>query len=138
MKHAQFPKRVLVKDAWYQIVWKRDLAGYINATQGKKYKRLRGYCDGNEGKKLIYLQMGLTTITKVSTLIHEILHALSFEWKIKIAHRLIYRIELPLAYLVLDAMQKAPEGASWSDVMPDVQGTREAIQKSLASLGSRM
>lgn len=134
MKHSQFPTRVLVKDTWYQIVWKRDLAAYINRTHGKRYKFLRGYWDGRKNEKKIYLQLGLEMVTKLSSMVHEVLHAISYEWNVKISHRLIYRIEMPLAHLILDQMKKAPEGASVSDVIGTFQGTRDAIQKSLASL----
>ncbi len=41
----------------------------------------------------------------LSTFIHEVLHAIEFEYQIKIPHRLIYALEGPLARVVLELVQ---------------------------------
>lgn len=99
-----FPKRLLIGESEWKVVWKRKIVddGILCA----------GLCDSK--KKTIFLQIGQTPKERVSTFFHEMLHALEFEHGIALPHETIYRLEGPLAELF---RQNAwVQWAHWMDV----------------------
>lgn len=50
-----------------------------------------GLCDA--GKKAIFIKKGLTKMQTFRTLTHELLHAIEFEYELKIPHSLVYQLE---------------------------------------------
>jgi hypothetical protein len=61
---------------------------------------LRGLCHFEEG--IIYLKDNLSAEDLLATLIHEYLHALAYEWGFDLSHKIIEKLELPAAKLLLD------------------------------------
>lgn len=59
-----------------------------------------GLCDPSE--TTIYIRMGQTDDERLKTLLHEILHAIEYEYQLEIPHRLIHRLEDPLARFLVD------------------------------------
>jgi hypothetical protein len=58
----------------------------------------RGHCDPD--MRLIEIRDNLSSKVMVETFVHEFLHAVEHEYNLKIAHKLIYVLEKPLAYMV--------------------------------------
>ena len=61
-----------------------------------------GYClgaDSEMGCRTIQIKKGLTPSMKARTFLHELLHAIDFEWGIKIPHKIIEALEKPLLVL---------------------------------------
>lgn len=52
--------------------------------------------------KVIYIRMGQTAKGRLETFVHELLHAVEYEYEIEIPHALIYKLEGPLVRLILD------------------------------------
>lgn len=68
----------------------------------KKFKdsRQRGECDS--GKKQITVLEGMSKRSTITTLVHEVLHAIEFEGGFPIKHKTIYGLETALYELYLD------------------------------------
>jgi hypothetical protein len=60
---------------------------------------LRGHCDGETA--IIDILMGLDPMETYRTLIHELLHAIEFEYDLHFPHHLIYKLEEPLLAAVV-------------------------------------
>lgn len=58
-----------------------------------------GLCVGSSQE--ILLATGLTPKQRSETFWHELLHAIEFEYEIKIPHSLIYELEKPLSYIFM-------------------------------------
>ena len=61
-----------------------------------------GYCIGSDfknGYRTIQIKKGLTPTFRAKTFLHELLHAIDFEWNVKIPHKLIEALEKPLFIL---------------------------------------
>lgn len=50
--------------------------------------------------KLIWISTRQSDSGRLATLVHEILHAMEYEWKLKIPHALIRLIEKPIARII--------------------------------------
>lgn len=83
------PSHVKVKNVTYEILWTDEFPE--NAFYGQ--------CDGLT--KQIIIQKGLSKKQTLRTFYHELLHAIDFEYKVKIPHRLINKLEIPLLNLFL-------------------------------------
>lgn len=59
-----------------------------------------GLCDPSE--QTIYIRLGQTQEERLKTFLHELLHAIEYEYKIVMPHRLIHRLEDPLARFLID------------------------------------
>lgn len=89
MKHL--PRHVRIKDdTFYTVKYRKNMPT----------EDCRGYCDGDE-REIAILQ-GMDERERVKTLIHELLHAIEFSYKLKIPHKLIYALEEPLTYLLTE------------------------------------
>lgn len=79
----KIPAKVKIKGRiYYQIVWSdliRDDPECLGLTDGEQ--------------RTIYLKLGMSEQETVKTLIHELLHALEFEWETPIPHRITYTLE---------------------------------------------
>lgn len=83
-------RELKVRDETYQI-------RYIRKFDDKK---TMGECDPS--KREIRIKTGLTPKQRFRTLIHEILHALEFEYDLDLKHKLVYDLEMPLYRLFKD------------------------------------
>lgn len=80
--------------------WKIKGQVYTVHFRRKMPHRLIGFCD--QETRTIQLLMGQPYEETCATLIHELLHAIDFEFDIKIPHHLIYKLELPLLIFIIE------------------------------------
>lgn len=62
-------------------------------------RNLVGLCEPNE--KIIYIKTKQSKKEILSTLIHELLHAMEFEHEIPIKHKMVYRLERAILDMLL-------------------------------------
>lgn len=94
IRQRDIPRQFYIRDAVYEVKWKRDLTAFIGLPG-----RTIGFC--HEADQIIYVQLGLSVEDRLMVVCHEVLHAIEFEWKIKIPHWLINRIDRPMALFIL-------------------------------------
>jgi hypothetical protein len=79
---VKLPHKVrLTARSSYEVVW---VDRFDDPLQG-------GLCD--EGKRTIYILKGMSEGRTLEVFIHEVFHALEFEWKIPLPHRCIEMLE---------------------------------------------
>lgn len=86
----------------HKIEIKPGIVYYVNYVKRFDDPNQTGYCLGHDsevGCRTIWLKIGLPKKIMIKTFIHEVLHAIDFEWGIKIPHKLIDALEGPLFYL---------------------------------------
>lgn len=93
MQRKNYPKKLKVNDAMYDL----EIVPYIEETEEEV---VRGYHYPKE-KKILLLRK-LTNEELMSTFIHEALHAICHEYKIRLSHKKVYALEGPLAKLIND------------------------------------
>lgn len=99
MNKRLYPNSVRVGKHNYRL----ELVPFIEETDGAF---TRGYCETKE--KLITLLSKQPSKALFSTFIHEALHAIEAEHKVKLKHKTIYAIEGPLAQFLLDNFHILP------------------------------
>lgn len=77
----------MINDEIYTVKFVTNLPGMI------------GQCCG--GERIIKIKKGLSPHERFKTYIHEVAHAIEFEWGISIPHELIDEMEAPLAHFFL-------------------------------------
>lgn len=93
----EIPHKVQIKsDVFYYVV-------YVDKFDDPDQY---GYCidakpPHEPGARTIMILNSLSKKEKLETFCHELLHAIEFEFKIKIPHQLIYKLQMPLAQLFL-------------------------------------
>ena len=89
---VKIPSRVRIKKGvHYEIVFQDRIQDDADCL---------GFCDGNT--RIIFLKNGQNENELRKSLIHEILHALTFEYpKLKIPHSAIYELEDPILRLLV-------------------------------------
>ncbi len=92
----KIPRQLLVNDQIYQVKFARDLPQVHDGRKGAT----RGLCSFDT--QTIIIKQGLSKADRDITFFHELLHAIEFEYDIEIAHKLIYRLEGPLAQVIVD------------------------------------
>ena len=97
-RRRDYPKEIQVGQTVYRI---RFCSKATMLTLDGDPKTIGFCCEASE---TIYIAIGLKPKDRFETPLHELLHAVSFEYKIPIPHKLIYGLEAPLARLVLDAL----------------------------------
>ncbi|NDC55517.1 MAG: hypothetical protein EBZ69_01655 [Alphaproteobacteria bacterium] len=79
----KIPSKIKIRGrVFYQVVW---------ADCIKDNPDTMGLADANE--KTIYLKLGMSESETMKTLIHEMIHAIEFEWNEPIPHRITYTLE---------------------------------------------
>lgn len=89
------PRTLMVGDSVWEIRFVRKMP-HGNA----KDKNTVGMCCDDD--KEICVRLGIGKREQAKTLIHELLHALEFEYQISIPHELIYKLEEPIYRLLCD------------------------------------
>ena len=84
-----YPKEILIGETVWRVRFVRKFRGEPNTV---------GLCC--EANETIYIRQGLGRVETFKTFLHELLHAVEFEHKIEIPHKLIYQLELPLTLLI--------------------------------------
>lgn len=92
----KIPRKLLVKDQIYEVKYVSRIPSVNDGTKGP----LRGLCCSD--KQVIYIARGISKAEKVQTFFHELLHAIEFEYDIEIDHKLVYKLEGPLAQVIVD------------------------------------
>jgi hypothetical protein len=92
-KISDYPKTILVGDSVYKVSWHRTLGQTATHITW-------GLCD--PGDKTIQLRLGGKSKERLKTFVHEVLHAIEFEYEIEIPHKLIRDLEAPIARLIID------------------------------------
>ncbi len=87
-KIRQYPKSVIIKDEEYKIRFVRKLG-----------PKTFGECDPETRE--IRIRFGQGREETLKTMIHELFHAIEFEYDLKIKHRLIHNLEEPLFLFLL-------------------------------------
>ncbi len=86
-----YPKTLAINTEQYKVKFAKLI---------QKNPLTLGLCD--PGTHVIWIKKGMGKTETFSTLIHEVLHAIEFEYNLKIKHELIHDIEMPLAKFFLD------------------------------------
>lgn len=90
------PRKLKVKNRWWQIHW----VGHIKERPDNAQEITVGYCSFD--KRKIYIRKDLSFFESLSTFVHEVLHAIEFEYKIDLKHEIIYSLDEPIAKILLD------------------------------------
>lgn len=86
IKSVELPSKVRLKrGVSYEIVRQSEIASDPDCM---------GLCDFD--KRLIFIKSELSDSQVIETFIHELLHAISHEFALKIPHKLIYALEAPI------------------------------------------
>jgi hypothetical protein len=93
MKRRHYPKKLKVKKRYYKV----EMTSRIEDDKGQDMG-LFGCLIPQE--KLILLNTRQSDKEMFKTLLHEALHAIEVEYKIRIPHKLIYAMEGPLAEFI--------------------------------------
>lgn len=91
----KFPKSVFIRDNKYRIKVVTKIPGESNTTIG--------LC--NWDKKVIHLVKNQSSRGMVRTFIHELLHALAYEYDFKLKHRTVYALEEAIEEFLEDNFQ---------------------------------
>lgn len=84
----KIPHKVKIKPGvFYEVVW---VDKFDDPDQ-------LGYCTAD--KRLIYIKKDLSEKESMTIFLHELLHALEFEYGLKIPHKLIYSLQDPLWFV---------------------------------------
>ncbi len=94
IRRRDFPKSVVVKDVSYGLKFVRNFPESAGAQP------LDGYCCYES--QTIYLRHGLKPTARLSTAIHEILHAIDEEWGTELTHAQVYKLEEALLRFLTD------------------------------------
>ena len=79
---AQYPKSVLINNEVYRVQF---------VVKPDREKSTLGLCDPD--KKVIRIKKGLSAKERMSTYVHEVLHAFEFEYEIDVHHDIVYALE---------------------------------------------
>jgi hypothetical protein len=86
----------------HKVEIKPGIAYYVTYVDKFDDPNQFGYCLGEDsdiGCRTIQLKKGMSAAKTAKTFIHEVFHAIDFEWGIKIPHKLIDALEVPLYHL---------------------------------------
>lgn len=87
---GQYPNTMLVGDSVWEIKLVKDI------QQSDAY----GACDPQT--KTIYIEMAQTRKEMMSTLIHELIHAIEIEYGLTIRHKLVNNLEVAITNLLIE------------------------------------
>lgn len=91
MRVKDIPRQIIVGESLYDVKFKGEI---------ESRKDIYGYCNGD--LKEIIIKKGLSGDERAKTMIHELLHAIEFEYGLAIEHSLIYKLEEPIYNLIKD------------------------------------
>lgn len=92
----KIPKKLWIKESEWTIKSIKAIPEHGNT---KKSVTL-GLCDPSD--KIIYLKTGLPYQLKLDTVLHEIIHAIEFEYDFEIEHRHVYILAEAMAKVFVD------------------------------------
>lgn len=65
-------------------------------------KKIKHCGDTDGAAKVIRIRLGMSPRETMATLIHELIHALDFEYNFKIKHKTVYKMERAMISFLLD------------------------------------
>lgn len=83
LNESEYPSELIIAEDTYKVRFVKKMPDGCRDTVG--------LCDFSE--RTIYLKKGMSQAETLKTFIHEILHAICEEHKIKVSHKAIYRLE---------------------------------------------
>ncbi len=86
----EYPRQIRVKDETYEIRFVRKIQGDC---------KVLGTCDPET--RTIRIKLGQSLSETFNTFVHEALHAIEFEYDIKISHRAVYLMEKGISDLLM-------------------------------------
>lgn len=92
-RQRDYPREIVVGDQVWEIRFVRGIAGTATTVT-------LGLCDPSE--HVIYIKQGLKPTERLATFVHEVLHAIEYEYNIEIAHKLVHLLDEPIAKLIID------------------------------------
>lgn len=92
MRQKDVPRELLIGESLWVIKFARVVPG--------EEKDLLGLC--NPCEKTIYIKQKQSFQERLDTLIHELIHAINFEYNFEIKHQHIYKLATCFAKLVVD------------------------------------
>ena len=97
LKKKDYPKELRIGDSVYRVKFVSYLRGY---TKKGKLEVLYGVCDPSTLEIFISRRLDLEETFK--TFVHEVLHAIEFEYDIELKHSLIGKLEQPIFEFLRD------------------------------------
>ncbi len=94
MRRRDYPKELKIRDGLYGV----KFVHVFPPDAGEQ--PLDGFCC--YATQTIYLRVGQKARDRLSTAIHETLHAIDDEWSVGLTHRQVYLLEAALLGLLLD------------------------------------
>lgn len=91
-RQRDYPRQLQIGENLWDVVFCRRIPGEPETTLG--------LCDPSEAR--IYIRMGQSPEERMKTLIHELAHAVAFEWNVREDHAVIHKLEEPLLRLLID------------------------------------
>ena len=85
--NESYPKKIYFQNGYYSVKFRKNF-------------RYAGLTDANT--KTITLCDGMSRRATFSTLIHELLHLIEFEYPVKLKHKTIYKLEQAITEIMLD------------------------------------
>jgi hypothetical protein len=92
------PSSLVIRDNVWDVRFVKSIEGAKKAT---------GMAD-NDNKEILIVK-GLGRYETIKTLIHEILHTFEFEYRLKIDHGLVYKLEEPILGFFCDNWNYFPD-----------------------------
>jgi hypothetical protein len=89
MKQKHFPRELMIKDSIWKIKFVRELEGDC-----------LGLCD--PGEKIIYIKQGQSYQERLDSVLHEVLHAINFEYNFEIKHQHVYKLAEAMARIYVE------------------------------------
>lgn len=93
MRQKDIPKEVIIKDSVWKIKFKRDLG-----SDGDRI--IEGLCIPDE--KAIFIRQGQTLDERIDTYLHELIHAIEFEYNFRLKHKHVYKLSEALVQIFCD------------------------------------
>lgn len=95
-RQKDYPRQLVIKDALWEVKFVREIPNQ-GTSQVYSYE---GICDPSE--KVILIRMGQTAKERLVTFVHECLHAFEEEYRIKLPHSVINKIQYPIAEFIME------------------------------------
>lgn len=87
----EYPTHVLINQEHYSVRFVKVI---------RKEKTCLGICDPE--RREIMIKIGQTKEETFKTFLHELLHAIEFEYELKIKHKLVHALEDPIFKLLVE------------------------------------
>lgn len=84
-KNSDYPKRIFIGDDEWRVMFVNEVSG-LDDHLG----------EADPGDSVLKIKKGLSHKEKLSTFVHELLHAFEFSYDYEMSHQTIYDLEMPI------------------------------------------